>query len=199
MLRIIKSYKFQLIKIIYFEFKYFIRGYKGFKFNFSKNSKMTDNIPCPYFFLSKIKKHLEKNDFFRLVELGCGEGRTIDFFNKNFSQKKFVGIEYFSKQYKNCKKNFKKNKNIEIIQADFTKIDIFKYDPDYFFIGAPFKYKSEFVNFMNKTINSSNKKIFFIIANYSKKTIGNIKNIEFIESFYINENTGYSICCSAKI
>ena len=52
---------------------------------------------------------------------------------------------------------------------------------------------------MEKTINGSSKKIFFIIVNYSKKTIGNIKNIEFIESFYINENTGYSICCSTKI
>ena len=199
MLRIIQDYKFQLIKIVFFEFIYFIKGYKGFRFNLSNNTKMTDNIPCPYFFLSKIKKHLEKNEFFKLIELGCGGGRTIDFFNKNFPQKKFVGIEYFSKQYENCKKNFMKNDNIEIVQADFTKIDIFKYDPDYFFIGAPFKDKLKFINFMEKTINGSSKKIFFIIVNYSKKTIGNIKNIEFIESFYINENTGYSICCSTKI
>jgi len=177
---------------------YFVKGYSGFKFNFSSNSKMTDNIPCPYYFLFKIKKNLEKNNFFKLIDLGCGAGRSIDFFNKNFPKKKFVGIEYFLKQYEICKKNFKKNYNIEIIQADFTKIDILKYEPDYLFLAAPFNNKSDFIDFMQKTIKTSNKQIFFIIVNYSKKTIENIENIEFVESFYINENTGYSICFSTK-
>ena len=53
-LRILKSYRLSLFKIIFFELFFLIRGYKGNKFNFSKNDLMTDNIPCPYYFLVKV-------------------------------------------------------------------------------------------------------------------------------------------------
>ena len=106
LLRIVVSYKFHLITIIFFELLYLIKGYKGNRFNFSKNEFLADNIPCPYYFLLKIKKALEKNNFFKFLDLGCGSGRTIDFFNKNFSNKNFVGIEHFSNQYNYCRKIF---------------------------------------------------------------------------------------------
>ena len=57
---------------------YLIKGYKGFKINLSKNDLMTDNIPCPYFFLSKIKKDLSGDSFSKLIDLGCGSGRIIE-------------------------------------------------------------------------------------------------------------------------
>ena len=50
LLRIIKDHNFFLIPIIFYELKYFLIGYKGFKFNFSNNNEMSDNIPCPYYF-----------------------------------------------------------------------------------------------------------------------------------------------------
>ena len=56
-LRIIKDYNITLVKIFFFELIYFIKGYKGFKFDFSNNNKMTDNIPCPYYLLLKMKKY----------------------------------------------------------------------------------------------------------------------------------------------
>ena len=46
-LRILKSYRFSLIKIIFFELIYLIKGYKGYKGNnitFSNNNLMTNNI-----------------------------------------------------------------------------------------------------------------------------------------------------------
>ena len=199
MLRIIKDYNILLIKIMFFEFIYFIKGYKGFKFDFSNNNTMTDNIPCPYFLLLKMKKYLKKNDFLKLNDLGCGSGRVIDFFNRNFPDKEFIGIEYFSKQFQYCTHSFHKNNNVKIIQADFTKIDVVKDDPNYFFLTAPFKNTYDFINFMDKTISLSNKKLFFIIVNYNKKTIEMVKNIEFLDSYYIAENTGYSICSSIHI
>ena len=175
-LRIIRDYKFSLVKIIFFELLYFIKGYSGFKFNFSNNSTMTDNIPCPYYLLSIIKKHLVKSNFIRLVDLGCGSGRVIDFFNKSFPKKEFIGIEYFSQQFEYCKNSFDKNDNIKIIQADFTKIDVVINKRGYY-----------------------HSYIFFIIINYNKQTREKIKNIEIIETYYISENTGYSICCSNNI
>ena len=198
-LRIIRDYKFSLVKIFFFELLYFIKGYCGFKFNFSNNGIMTDNLPCTYYLLSIIQKHLAKSNFIRLVDLGCGSGRVIDFFNNSFPKKKFIGIEYFFQQFEYCKNSFDKNDNIKIIQADFTKIDIMKLNSDYFFLTAPFKNIHDFLNFVERIISLSNKKIFFIIINYNKQTIEKIKNIEIIETYYISENTGYSICCSNNI
>ena len=138
LLRITASYKFNIITIIFFELLFIIKGYRGNKLNFTGTKKMSDNIPCPYYFLFKIKKILKKNEFNRFLDLGCGSGRVINFFNKNFSSKKFIGIEYFSSQYEYCKKIFQNKKNIKIIQADFTKSDFFQYDADCYFLNNPF-------------------------------------------------------------
>ncbi len=126
LLRIVKSYKFSLITIIFYEIVYLLKGFKGNKFHFSENNKMSDDIPCPYYFLYKIKKILSKFNFKTFLDLGCGSGRVIDFFSKNLVQVDFVGIEYFSNKYNYCKKIFENKKNIKIVQADFLKSDFFK-------------------------------------------------------------------------
>ena len=78
----------------------------------------------------------------------------------------------------------------------FTKSDFFQYDADCFFLGAPFNKDSDFIKFMkNLTALSFNKKILLIIVNYNKKIIEEFKDIKFIESYYISNNKGYSICC----
>jgi len=208
--RIISSYKFSLITIVFFELLYLIKGYKGNRFNFISN-----NIPCPYYFLFKIKKILKNNNFYRFLDLGCGSGRVINFFNKNFYNKNFIGIEYFLDQYEYCKKSFQNQKNIKIIQADFTKSDFFQYNADCYFLNNPFvsntkyfaskpdiktillKNNSELIEFIEKIINFSLKKknILFIFVNYNKKIIEKLKNIRCIESYYISDTKGYSICC----
>ena len=208
--RIISDYKFSLITIVFFELLYLIKGYKGNRFDF-----MLNNIPCPYYFLCKIKKTLKNNNFYRFLDLGCGSGRVINFFNKNFYNKNFTGIEYFSGQYEYCKKSFQNQKNIKIIQADFTRSDFFQYDADCYFLNNPFvsnteyfasksnikaiilKKNSELTEFIEKIINFSLKKknILFIFVNYNKKIIEELKNIQCIESYYINDTKGYSIYC----
>ena len=194
LLRIIKDHKFFLIPIIFYELKYFLKGYKGFKFNFSNNNEMSDNIPCPYYFLIKIKKMLNEKNFTKFIDLGCGSGRVIDFFHKNIKNKNFLGIEYFDKQYKICKNNFANEKNIEIIQSNFIKLDVFKYDSAYYFLNAPFKRSEDFLNFIQTMQNYHVKKNFLVITvNIDKKTLDKIKNVEFLESFYIGNNKGYSI------
>ena len=81
LLSILKSYGFALIKIIFFELIYLIKGNKGNVFTFSKHNIMTDSIPCPYYFLHKIKKFLNGKDIRSFIDLGCGYGRVIYFFN----------------------------------------------------------------------------------------------------------------------
>tara|TARA_B100001123_G_C15305106_1_gene1022386 strand:+ start:949 stop:1497 length:549 start_codon:yes stop_codon:yes gene_type:complete len=176
---------------------YLLKGYRGNRFNFSSNDLMTDNLPCPYYFLFKIKKVLKNKNFHNFLDLGCGSGRVIDFFNKNFPEKNLVGIEYFDNQFKYCKKIFNGKKNIEIVQADFTKFDFFQYNADCYFFNDSFKKDLEFTKCVDQIINlSSNKKNFFLIfVNYNKKIIDELKNVRCIESFYISNIKGYSICC----
>ena len=197
-IRIIISYKFSLLPLIFFETIYLLKGFKGNKINFSKNKMMSDNIPCPYFFLIKIKKTLEPLSFEKFIDLGCGSGRVINFFNESFQNKSFVGIEYFSEQYNYCKKNFINNSNIKIFQSDFTKDDFLKYDADCYFLNNPWKNEIESFNFIMRTTKLLSKKnILIILVNYSKKIVEKLneelKNSQYIGSYYVNYIKGYYI------
>jgi len=195
LLRIVKSYKFSLIIIAFYEIIYLLKGFKGNKFHFSENNKMSDDIPCPYYFLYKIKKILSKFNFKTFLDLGCGSGRVIDFFSKNLVQVDFVGIEYFSKQYNYCKKIFENKKNIKIVQADFLKSDFFQYDPDCFFLNRPIEDDLVFIETIKKLLNfpHKHKKILLIFVNCDNKILKSLINIQCIDSFYTNVNKGYSI------
>jgi len=197
-IRIIISYKFSLLSLMFFETIYLLKGFKGNKINFSKNKMMSDNIPCPYFFLIKIKKTLEPLSFEKFIDLGCGSGRVINFFNESFQNKSFVGIEYFSEQYNYCKKNFINNSNIKIFQSDFTKDDFLKYDADCYFLNNPWKNEIESFNFIMRTTKLLSKKnILIILVNYSKKIVEKLnkelKNSQYIGSYYVNYIKGYYI------
>jgi len=195
MLRILFTYRFFLLKIIYYELIFIIKGYKGNKISFSQNSVMTDNIPSPYYFLYKIKKIISKYDFKTFIDLGCGSGRVIDFFNKSFSDKNFIGIEYYEEQYKYCKKYFIKNKNINLINSDFTKFNFLKYNSDCFFFNEPIKDQDTFIKALNAIINFKHRKnnILLIFLNCEKKILNDLNGIELVSSHYINENKGFSI------
>ena len=195
LLRILESYGFSLIKIIFFELIYLFKGNKGNKFTFSKNNIMTDNIPCPCYFLHKIEKIIRKRDFMTLLDLGCGSGRVIDFFNKNLSNKDFIGIEYFEEQFLYCKKIFKTHKNIKLIQADFVKSDFLQYNADCYFFNHPIKDDIIFIDVVKKIINSSHHKrgILLIFVNCNDDILKSLKNIHCIETYYINDNKGFSI------
>ena len=193
--KILKSYNVYIFIIIFFEIYYYIKKYKGFKFNISKNKTMTDDIPCPYYFMFKILKVLKKKKFKSFIDLGCGSGRIIDFIDKNFTNKKLVGIEYFDQQYNYSKKIFEKSKNISIIQSDFTKLNLRRNIYDIYFISAPFKNKKDFLKFMKKfTKIEKIKKKIIIVINYEKKLLQKVNKLRFIDSFYLSKDKGYSIC-----
>tara|TARA_B100000029_G_C17575492_1_gene958009 strand:- start:1862 stop:2473 length:612 start_codon:yes stop_codon:yes gene_type:complete len=193
--RILKDYKFYIFIILYFEVYFYLKNYKGFKINYSSNNRMADNIPCPFFFLYKIKKKLNNYKFKSFIDLGCGSGRILYFFNKNFKLNKILGIEYYSAQYNYCKMLFKSNKNISIKKLDFLKIDFKRNNYDIIFLSAPFNQKKDFKKFMKKLsgIKKLRKKII-IIVNYDIKLIKTVKNIKLIDEFYLSKEKGYSIC-----
>ena len=195
LLRILESYRFLLIKIIFFELIYLIKGYKGNNFTFSKNNIMTDNIPCPYYFLHKIKKKIKDREFKIFLDMGCGSGRVIDFFSRNLLNKSFIGIEYFEEQFLHCKKNIKINKNIKLFQADFIKFDFLQYEADCYFFNQPIKDDIIFTDLIKKIINATQNKItaLLIFVNYNNNILKSLKNIHLIETYYINDKKGFSI------
>ena len=193
--RIFKEYNIYILVIVFFEIYFFLKNYKGFKINFSKNQLMADNIPCPYYFLIKINKFLVKRNFDSVIDLGCGPGRIINFINNIYLNKKITGIEYFNEQYKYTKEIFKNSKNVSIKKLNFIKMNFSKKLYDIYFLSAPFKRKTDFLNFMNKFVkNNKIKKRIIIIINYDKKLINKVKKLRFIDSFYLSKEKGYSIC-----
>tara|TARA_B100000941_G_scaffold276516_1_gene239243 strand:+ start:338 stop:949 length:612 start_codon:yes stop_codon:yes gene_type:complete len=193
--RIFKEYNIYILVIVFFEIYFFLKNYKGFKINFSKNQLMADNIPCPYYFLIKINKFLVKRNFDSVIDLGCGSGRIINFINNIYLNKKITGIEYFNEQYKYTKEIFKNSKNVSIKKLNFIKMNFSKKLYDIYFLSAPFKRKTDFLNFMNKFVkNNKIKKRIIIIINYDKKLINKVKKLRFIDSFYLSKEKGYSIC-----
>jgi len=195
-LRIFKSYKFHLPKIVFFEIIYAIKGYRGNTFHFSNNDSMADDIPCPYFLLVKIQKIIKEYNFHTFVDLGCGSGRIIDFFNKNFPGKKFIGIEYFSKQHNYCKKIFKEEINIVIKQEDFSNLNFLNDNANCYFFNNPFKDDSKIISLVKQIIERSliKENIIFIFVNFDKEIINNIEKIKCIQNYYINNNKGFSVC-----
>ena len=194
-LRIITSYKFYLLKIIFFEIIYIINGYKGNTFNFSNDKTKADDIPCTYYFLHRIKKILRSYNFNTFMDLGCGSGRIIYFFNKNFPEVKFIGIEFFSRQYENCKKIFKNETNILIKQEDFTKYDFIQHNANCYFFNNPFKNDNDVIPIVEKIVinNSLKENVLFIFVNFDKKIFNSLNKIKCIENYYINKNKGFCI------
>ena len=119
-----------------YELFYMMRGFRGNSFNIYSGQRLTDNIPCPYFFLSRISKFIKGNNINSLIDLGCGSGRTIFFFNKEYKINYF-GIEYFENAYSKCKKLFENNNNVVIIKEDFMNFNFLEIDNDCYFINDP--------------------------------------------------------------
>ena len=161
---------------------------------------MSDNIPSPYYFLHEINNEIKSKDFNIFLDLGCGSGRVINFFNKCFIKKNFIGIEYFKEQFIHSKKIFETNHNVSIIQADFTEIDFLQYDADCYFFNHPIKDDKIFIKTIEKIINSGfmKKNILLIFVNCNNIVLKSLKNIQCIKNYYISDRAGYSIYCTNK-
>ena len=192
-IRIIKSYKLHLFVIIIFEILNIVKGIKGNKYHFSKNKFMSDDIPCPYYFLFKINNILRNYKIKSFLDLGCGSGRIIDYFNKKLLNKKFIGIEYYQQQFNFCKSIFDQCKNIKIYNKDFTKINLSKYTSDCIFLNNPFKKDKNFFKFFNLNRNKLFNDKYVVLINYDKNVLNFLKDIKILKIYYINKNKGFII------
>ena len=156
---LIKVYRFSLLIILVYEFLYMFRGYKGNILAIRNNKFRTDNIPCPYFFLEMISNFLKKKNIKSLIDLGCGSGRVLYFFNQKHNIKLF-GIEYYQESYKLCNNMFSSNNNIKIINNDFLKVSISQLVADCYFLNDPLKNFNSFKFIIEKILKINKKKKF---------------------------------------
>jgi len=193
-LSIIKAYKLMLVKILFYETYFILKRFKGNSFDVRNDSKLTDNIPCPYFFLIKIGKFIKDNNLKFLVDLGCGGGRVIYFLNKRLNIK-YMGIEYFEKTFLRCKNLFLKNNNVLITKNNFMELDFSKIDNDCYFINDPLKDVNDFNSLIANLIkinHNLNKLVYFILVNVEKNKLEIFNRYQLIESLNIG-NRGYFI------
>ena len=117
----------------------------------------TPNIPTPYYFLHLIKKYLkeQKIDNFNFIDMGCGSGRLVNYFEKNF-KRIFVGIDINSKIITENKKKFNKVNNY------FFTIDL-----------KEIKSFSD-INFLDFVIDKKKQNIIFISDAIDAESILNI-------------------------
>jgi len=182
---LIISYRYSLIKILLFEIFYIILGYKGNKF-INRNSELaTDTIPCPYFFLHKIANEIKRLNIKSITDIGCGNGRVINFFNKKLHIQ-LNGYEIFSDSYNFCSKYFKSYKNVKIYNTNFFHGDYLKGEVDCYFINDPVKdtivHRESFKKLL-KAVKSGGKVVHFILINMSPKKLEIFKELNFVSSY----------------
>ena len=186
----IEKYRFSIFKIIFYEFLFTIKGFKGNKVDFINSKDFADNIPCPYYFLVKIKKFLNKNKINSFIDLGSGSGRTIYFFKRYFDIK-FYGIELFKESYISAQNLFSKDENIQIINDDFRNLNFLNLDADCFFLNEPLKNRKDFelvVKAIQTKNNNINKKFFIILINVTQQDLSHFSSLELKDSNTIGKN-----------
>ena len=96
------------------------------------------------------KLNINSNDV--ILDVGCGEGMNLLFFNKFYKFKLILGIEIDDKIFQLCKKNIKlsKSKKIILINKDILKFDIPK-NVNFIYLFNPFE-----KNFISNMFFSSN-------------------------------------------
>ena len=188
-IKIIKKYKFLVYKILFYEIFFILRGFKGNRVDFNSSTEFAENVPCPYYFLFKIKNFLRKKNIKSFIDLGSGNGRVIFFFDKYFKIK-YYGIEFFEKPYNSAKALFSKNSNIEIKNEDFRNLNFLREDIDCFFLNEPLKNRKDFelvVNAIQKKYINIDKKYFIILINVTENDLKHFSNLQLRDSNIIGK------------
>lgn len=83
--------------------------------------------------LVELDKIIKQQKIKRFMDLGCGNGRVIDFLAKNNPEISFSGIEYSFILYLICKIRFWRCNNVRIYYGNLFSHDWSKYDALYLF------------------------------------------------------------------
>ncbi len=178
---LIVSYKFFIIHILFYELIYVILGYKGNSFITRNNNKSTDTIPCSYYFLTKIYNVIKNEQIKSLIDLGCGNGRVLFYFN-NKLKIDYLGVELFKDAFEYSQRIFQYSSNVRILNENFFDLDFTKLQYDCYFLNDPLKEVEDHNKLIKSIVStlSPSKKVLFITVNLTEGKDDVFKSMELI-------------------
>ena len=190
---VFKNYKLYSLPILFYEVIFNLNYNKNYnKIKYLKSNIFSDSIPCPYFFLKKIKLFINKNDINTICDLGSGYGKILYYFGK-ICKYKIDGVEIDYNIFKQSK--FLQSKNIRILNYDITKFDLNKNRYDLLILNDPVKKIKDFNSIITK-IKKLKYKCFVILINLTpkkSKALQNKMKILKAEKISLNRNIYYCI------
>ena len=182
-LTLFKLYKKKIFKIAIYEIYFSIKNFKSVNFIRLKNiNRKTVTMPCPYYFIHKISKFVNKNQITNIVDLGSGFGRLTNYLSKA-TKATVSGYEINKDAFNFSIKN--KTSNVTIENKDILNCDYKNLKAECFIINDPFHLDdSGLENLMKKIeldIVNLKKKIYFITININENKMHIFNNYKLLK------------------
>ena len=104
-----------------------------------------------------IIKNYKKNKKINIIDLGCADGKFLEFLDKKLNFDKIVGIDFDKKLIKEAKKKIFKGKT-DFICADYSKFNIKLKNFDIIIASGFYPLFSDPIKYLNKSLKYLNKK-----------------------------------------
>lgn len=97
--------------------------------------KRAPYVPSFNYHLKLIKKGLKLKRWAKIIDLGCGDGKALRFFSKNFGLKgEGYDINPVALRYGKILNRCKHEKHVKLIKSNFEKADLKNYDYIYTYL-----------------------------------------------------------------
>jgi SAM-dependent methyltransferase len=128
-----------------------------------------------------INKFVKENDISRVIELGCGDGNQL----KYFDLRSYVGYDISPTVIEHCRKMFQNDKNKTFKVLSFNKIreggDVYETADLLLSLDVIYHLVEDtiFVEYMERLFHSSEKFVIIYSSNYDDIQIGKISHVRY--------------------
>ena len=189
LIKTLSKYKKKIFKVSFYEIFFSIRMGRTY-YKIYNDALQADSLPCPYYFIYKISKFVKKNQINKVIDLGSGNGRVVNFLSTK-TNAKVKGFEKDKEIYNYSIKNL--NENAEIKLEDINLIDYSNLNANCYILNTPFWQELILKNLIDKIFSSNMskaEKYYIIIINTDvilkkislNKLFENFKLIKFISA-----------------
>ena len=193
---ILKNYQLYSFTILINEIMFQLIYNKEFnRFKYLNSKFQSDSIPCPFFFLKKIKKFTSQNNIDYFCDLGSGYGKILYFFGI-LNKYKIDGVELDKEIYLDSLNL--KNGNIKIYNEDILKFDLTNRRYGLFILNDPLK-KKEDLNKLILNIKKIYNQGYLIFINLDQDKLKcALENLNIIQSTIISKTRNIIFCSIEK-
>ncbi len=189
---ILKNYHLYSIPILLYETLFYFKHNNSVnKFKYLNNDSLSDSIPCPYFFLKRIKNFLNESNINFICDLGSGYGKVLYFFG-HINNYKIDGVEIEKEIY--LESTSLNSNNINIFNENILEFNLKTKEYDLFIMNDPLKKNDDLLKLILK-VKKIYKKCYIILINIDDEKIKTISNnLKLIESFTVSKNRNIFFC-----